>query len=105
MQDDTSSIPAASARLDDVSDLLGDPAMAKHVLRNYGKYAKGLAAEVFEFDPAMAKHVLRNYGKYAKGLAAEVFEFLFGSGFTIAKGPLWTVISKPERVFLFLFGY
>ena len=43
-------------------------------------------------DPAIAKHVLRNYGKYAKGLVAEVSEFLFGSGFAIAEGPLWTVI-------------
>lgn len=41
-------------------------------------------------DPAIAKHVLRNYGKYAKGLVAEVSEFLFGSGFAIAEGPLWT---------------
>ncbi|KHN48226.1 Carotene epsilon-monooxygenase, chloroplastic, partial [Glycine soja] len=43
-----------------------------------------------ESDPAIAKHVLRNYGKYAKGLVAEVSEFLFGSGFAIAEGPLWT---------------
>lgn len=34
--------------------------------------------------------MLRNYGKYAKGLVAEVSEFLFGSGFAIAEGPLWT---------------
>ncbi|KAI3690621.1 hypothetical protein L2E82_48758 [Cichorium intybus] len=32
-----------------------------------------------------------NYGtKYAKGLVAEVSEFLFGSGFAIAEGSLWT---------------
>lgn len=44
-------------------------------------------------DPAIAKHVLRNYGtKYAKGLVAEVSEFLFGSGFAIAEDSLWTVI-------------
>lgn len=42
-------------------------------------------------DPAIAKHVLRNYGKYAKGLVSEVSEFLFGSGFAIAEGQLWTV--------------
>lgn len=43
-------------------------------------------------DPPIAKHVLRNYGtKYAKGLVAEVSEFLFGSGFAIAEGSLWTV--------------
>lgn len=43
-------------------------------------------------DPHIAKHVLRNYGtKYAKGLVAEVSEFLFGSGFAIAEGSLWTV--------------
>ena len=53
--------------------------------------------------PALAKHVLRNYGKYAKGLVVKVSEFLFGSVFAITEGPLWTVIPKPERVFLFLF--
>lgn len=43
-------------------------------------------------DPEIAKHVLRGYGnKYAKGLVAEVSEFLFGSGFAIAEGQLWTV--------------
>ncbi|XP_065029780.1 carotene epsilon-monooxygenase, chloroplastic-like isoform X1 [Musa acuminata AAA Group] len=42
-------------------------------------------------DPAIAKHVLRNYGKYAKGLVSEVSEFLFGSGFAVAEGPLWMV--------------
>ncbi|KAI3721074.1 hypothetical protein L2E82_32078 [Cichorium intybus] len=37
------------------------------------------------------RNVLRNYGtKYAKGLVAEVSEFLFGSGFAIAEGSLWT---------------
>lgn len=42
-------------------------------------------------DPAIARHVLRNYGtKYSKGLVAEVSEFLFGSGFAIAEGSLWT---------------
>ncbi|GAA0142206.1 oxygenase [Lithospermum erythrorhizon] len=42
-------------------------------------------------DPDIAKYVLKNYGKYAKGLVAEVSEFLFGSGFAIAEGPLWVV--------------
>lgn len=52
-------------------------------------------------DPAIAKHVLRNYGKYAKGLVAEVSEFLFGSGFAIAEGPLWTVIFSNFYNFFF----
>ena len=43
-------------------------------------------------NPAIAKHELRNYGKYAKGLVSEVSEFLFGSGLAIAEGSLWTVI-------------
>ena len=43
-------------------------------------------------EPQAAKHVLRGYGNiYAKGLVAEVSEFLFGSGFAIAEGDLWTV--------------
>lgn len=54
-------------------------------------------------DPAIAKHVLRNYGtKYAKGLVAEVSEFLFGSGFAIAEGSLWTVLEKDPNFFWFL---
>eukprot|EP00252_Welwitschia_mirabilis_P026666 TRINITY_DN8810_c0_g1_i1.p1 TRINITY_DN8810_c0_g1~~TRINITY_DN8810_c0_g1_i1.p1 ORF type:complete len:569 (-),score=100.49 TRINITY_DN8810_c0_g1_i1:171-1877(-) len=42
-------------------------------------------------DPQVAKHVLKNYGKYAKGLVSEVSEFLFGTGFAIAEGQLWIV--------------
>ncbi|KAJ3681916.1 hypothetical protein LUZ60_014489 [Juncus effusus] len=46
-------------------------------------------------DPAVAKHVLRNYGSiYAKGLVSEVSEFLFGSGFATAEGSLWMVRRK-----------
>ena len=77
MQDDTLSIPAASTRLDDVSDLLG--------------------------DPVMAKHVLRNYNKYAKGLVAEVSEFLFCSNFAIAKRPILDNNSKTKKGFSFSF--
>lgn len=43
-------------------------------------------------EPEAARHVLKGYGDlYAKGLVAEVSEFLFGSGFAIAEGELWTV--------------
>ncbi|XP_057832796.2 carotene epsilon-monooxygenase, chloroplastic isoform X3 [Cryptomeria japonica] len=42
-------------------------------------------------DPEAAKHVLRNYGKYGKGLVSEVSQFLFGSGFAIAEGELWMI--------------
>lgn len=71
-------------------------------MNDYGpiyRLAAGPRNFVVVSDPAIAKHVLRNYGKYAKGLVAEVSEFLFGSGFAIAEGPLWTV---KIRTFLFL---
>lgn len=64
-------------------------------MNQYGpiyRLAAGPRNFVVVSDPAIAKHVLRNYGKYAKGLVAEVSEFLFGSGFAIAEGPLWTVM-------------
>ncbi|KAK1267373.1 hypothetical protein QJS04_geneDACA000249 [Acorus gramineus] len=94
---DDSGIPVAEARLDDVSDLLGGALflpLYKWMLE-YGpvyRLSAGPRDFVIVSDPATAKHVLRNYGtKYAKGLVAEVSEFLFGSGFAIAEGPLWTV--------------
>ncbi|KAI3989615.1 hypothetical protein MKX01_036224 [Papaver californicum] len=81
---DDSGIPIASAKLDDVSNLLGE----------YGpiyRLAAGPRNFVIVSDPLIAKHVLRNYGtKYSKGLVVEVSEFLFGSGVAIAEGPLWT---------------
>ncbi len=40
-------------------------------------------------DPAAAKHVLRGYPSYGKGLVREVSEFLFGDGFAVAEGELW----------------
>jgi carotene epsilon-monooxygenase len=40
-------------------------------------------------DPQAAKHVLRGYPAYGKGLVREVSEFLFGSGFAISEGELW----------------
>ena len=40
-------------------------------------------------DPACAKHILRSYPKYGKGLVREVAEFLFGDGFAICEGDLW----------------
>lgn len=65
-------------------------------MNDYGpvyRLAAGPRNFVVVSDPAIAKHVLRNYGtKYSKGLVAEVSEFLFGSGFAIAEGSLWTVI-------------
>ncbi|WOL10144.1 carotene epsilon-monooxygenase, chloroplastic isoform X2 [Canna indica] len=93
---DDSRIPPANAKLDDVSDLLGGALflpLFKWMLE-YGpiyRLAAGPRDFVVVSDPAIAKHVLRNYGKYAKGLVSEVSEFLFGSGFAIAEGPLWTV--------------
>lgn len=78
-------------------------------MKEYGpiyRLAAGPRDFVIVSDPAIAKHVLRNYGKYSKGLVAEVSEFLFGSGFAIAEGPLWTVmvsISHPLVKFIFCF--
>jgi carotene epsilon-monooxygenase len=94
---DDSGIPIASAKLDDVSDLLGGALflpLFKWMEENGPIYrlAAGPKDFVVVSDPAIAKHVLKNYGKYAKGLVAEVSEFLFGSGFAIAEGPLWTVM-------------
>ena len=93
---DDSGIPVATAKLDDVSELLSG-ALFFPLFRwmdIYGpiyRLAAGPRNFVVVSDPAIAKHVLRNYGKYAKGLVSEVSEFLFGSGFAIAEGELWTV--------------
>lgn len=94
---DDSGIPLASAKLDDVSDLLGGALFLPLFkwMNEYGpiyRLAAGPRNFVVVSDPAIAKHVLRNYGStYAKGLVSEVSEFLFGSGFAIAEGALWTV--------------
>lgn len=95
-QNDDSNIPIASAELDDVSELLGGALFLPlfRWMNSYGpiyRLAAGPRNFVIVSDPAIAKHVLKNYGKYGKGLVAEVSEFLFGSGFAIAEGPLWTV--------------
>ncbi|KAK6942715.1 Cytochrome P450 [Dillenia turbinata] len=93
---DDSNIPIANAKLDDVSDLLGGALFLPLFkwMNECGpiyRLAAGPRNFVVVSDPGIAKHVLRNYGtKYAKGLVAEVSEFLFGSGFAIAEGPLWT---------------
>ncbi|KAH0467753.1 hypothetical protein IEQ34_002786 [Dendrobium chrysotoxum] len=96
-QGDDSGIPVANARLEDVSDLLGRALflpLYKWMLE-YGpvyRLAAGPRDFVIVSDPATAKHVLQSYGsKYAKGLVSEVSQFLFGSGFAIAEGQLWTV--------------
>uniref|UniRef100_A0A7N0R9F4 Carotene epsilon-monooxygenase n=1 Tax=Kalanchoe fedtschenkoi TaxID=63787 RepID=A0A7N0R9F4_KALFE len=92
---DDSGIPIANAKLEDVSELLGGALFLPLFkwMNEYGpiyRLAAGPRNFVVVSDPAIAKHVLRNYGKYAKGLVAEVSEFLFGSGFAIAEGQLWT---------------
>ncbi|KAL2933380.1 Carotene epsilon-monooxygenase chloroplastic [Bienertia sinuspersici] len=93
---DDSGIPIASAQLEDVSELLGGALFLPLFkwMNSYGpvyRLAAGPRNFVVVSDPTIAKHVLRNYGtKYAKGLVAEVSEFLFGSGFAIAEGSLWT---------------
>ncbi|KAE8098397.1 hypothetical protein FH972_016465 [Carpinus fangiana] len=94
-KDDDSGIPVADAKLEDVSELLGGALFLPLFkwMNEYGpiyRLAAGPRNFVVVSDPVIAKHVLRNYGKYGKGLVAEVSEFLFGSGFAIAEGPLWT---------------
>jgi hypothetical protein len=95
--DDDSGIPAASAKLDDVQDLLGGALFLPLFkwFREEGpvyRLAAGPRNFVIVSDPAVAKHVLRGYGsRYEKGLVKEVSEFLFGSGFATAEGALWTV--------------
>ncbi|MCO5549410.1 hypothetical protein L7F22_002881 [Adiantum nelumboides] len=94
--EDTSGIPIATAKLDDVQELLGGALflpLFNWMLATGPVYrlAAGPRNFVVIGDPAAAKHVLKNYGKYAKGLVSEVSEFLFGSGFAIAEGKLWTV--------------
>ena len=103
-KDDDSGIPVANAKLDDVSDLLGGALFLPLFkwMNDYGpvyRLAAGPRNFVVVSDPAIAKHVLRNYGKYSKGLVAEVSEFLFGSGFAIAEGPLWTVMLAIIQLF------
>uniref|UniRef100_A0A0E0F0N0 Cytochrome P450 n=1 Tax=Oryza meridionalis TaxID=40149 RepID=A0A0E0F0N0_9ORYZ len=94
---DDSGIPVASAKLDDVRDLLGGALFLPLFkwFREEGpvyRLAAGPRDLVVVSDPAVARHVLRGYGsRYEKGLVAEVSEFLFGSGFAIAEGALWTV--------------
>ena len=98
-RDNVSGIPVASAKLEDVKELLGGALflpLFKWMIESGPVYrlAAGPRDFVIVGDPLVAKHVLKNYGKYAKGLVAEVSEFLFGSGFAIAEGQLWTVSSS-----------
>ncbi|XP_074267622.1 carotene epsilon-monooxygenase, chloroplastic-like [Silene latifolia] len=92
----TQTYPLLVLKLDDVSDLLGGALFLPLFkwMNSYGpiyRLAAGPRSFVVVSDPGIAKHVLRNYGtKYGKGLVAEVSEFLFGSGFAIAEGSLWT---------------
>jgi carotene epsilon-monooxygenase len=96
-KDDESGIPIAAAKLEDVQDLLGGALflpLFKWMMEEGPVYRLSAGPRNFVIvgDPAVAKHVLKNYGKtYAKGLVAEVAEFLFGSGFAIAEGQLWTI--------------
>eukprot|EP00898_Chlorokybus_atmophyticus_P006554 jgi/Chlat1/68/Chrsp1S03031 len=91
-----SGIPVADAQLSDVAELLGGALflpLFRWMLASGPVYrlAAGPQDFVVVGDPAVAKHVLRTTGaKYEKGLVAEVSKFLFGDGFAIAEGPLWT---------------
>lgn len=98
---DVSGIPVADAKLEDVKDLLGGALflpLFKWMKESGPVYrlAAGPRNFVIVGDPAVAKHVMKGYGgKYAKGLVSEVAEFLFGSGFAVAEGQLWTVFLLP----------
>lgn len=110
---DDSGIPVASAKLDDVQDLLGGALFLPLFkwFREEGpvyRLAAGPRDFVIVSDPAVAKHVLRGYGsRYEKGLVAEVSEFLFGSGFATAEGALWTVSSfaRSQLTAQFVVGF
>lgn len=96
---DKSGIPVADAKLEDVKDLLGGALflpLFKWMLESGPVYrlAAGPRNFVIIGEPEAAKHVLKAYGKYSKGLVVEVAEFLFGSGFAIAEGELWTSRRK-----------
>ncbi|KAL9269018.1 Carotene epsilon-monooxygenase, chloroplastic-like protein [Drosera capensis] len=92
----SSPIPIAQPLLDDVTDLLGGALFLPLFkwMKTYGhiyRLSAGLRDFVVVSDPEIAKHVLRGYGtRYGKGLVREVSEFLFGEGFAIAEGMLWT---------------
>jgi len=45
-------------------------------------------------DPQAAKHVLKDYKNYSKGLISEIAGFLFGVGFATADGNAWRVRRK-----------
>ncbi|KAK4377720.1 hypothetical protein RND71_004016 [Anisodus tanguticus] len=66
-QNDDSNISIASAQLEDVSELLGG---ALFLPLFKWRLAAGPWNFVIVSDPAIAKHVLKNYGKYSKGLVA-----------------------------------
>lgn len=62
----------------------------QHQAGNVYLLPTGLASSfLIVSDPAAAKHILRGYPLYEKGLVREVSEFLFGSGFAVAEGDLW----------------
>eukprot|EP00271_Cylindrocystis_brebissonii_P002679 TRINITY_DN13443_c0_g1_i1.p1 TRINITY_DN13443_c0_g1~~TRINITY_DN13443_c0_g1_i1.p1 ORF type:complete len:670 (+),score=94.55 TRINITY_DN13443_c0_g1_i1:93-2012(+) len=97
--DTSSGVPVANAQLEDVQDLLGGALflpLFKWMLESGPVYrlAAGPRNFVIIGEPEAAKHVLKAYGTYSKGLVAEVAEFLFGSGFAIAEGSLWTTRRK-----------
>lgn len=100
-----SDVPVVEAVPDDVKDLLGGAlfkALYKWMLTSGSIYllpTGPISSFLIISEPAAAKHVLRSSDNsrrnvYGKGLVAEVSKFLFGDGFAIAEGQLWTARRK-----------
>ena len=100
-----SDVPVVEAVPDDVKDLLGGAlfqALYRWMLTSGPIYllpTGPISSFLIVSEPAAAKHILRSSDNarrnvYGKGLVAEVSKFLFGDGFAVAEGQLWTARRK-----------
>jgi carotene epsilon-monooxygenase len=100
-----SDVPVVEAAPEDVGDLLGGAlfqALYKWMLASGSIYllpTGPISSFLIVSEPAAAKHILRSSDNarrnvYGKGLVAEVSKFLFGDGFAVAEGQLWTARRK-----------
>lgn len=100
-----SDVPVCEAAPDDVQDLLGGAlfqALYRWMLQTGPIYllpTGPISSFLIVSEPAAAKHILRSSDNtkrniYGKGLVAEVSKFLFGDGFAVAEGQLWTARRK-----------
>ena len=100
-----SDVPVCEAAPDDVKDLLGGAlfqALYRWMLTTGSIYllpTGPISSFLIVSEPAAAKHILRSSDNprrnvYGKGLVAEISKFLFGDGFAVAEGQLWTARRK-----------